>query len=210
MARGYWIAHIDITDPQRYDAYRAANAEAFHKYGARYLIRAGGFECMEGESRSRHVVVEFKDQATALACYRSDEFQRAITFRRGAAKVDLLVIDGYDGPQPPIALEAVAETAAKGYWIGHVDVTEPEGYKAYMVANMAPIGRYGGRFLVRGGAFETMDGSVRSRSVLLAFPSYEAALACHRSPEYQAAAALRKDRAHIDLVACEGYDGLQP
>jgi uncharacterized protein (DUF1330 family) len=98
----------------------------------------------------------------------------------------------------------------KGYWIVRADVTDAEGYKAYVAADMQPIGRYGGRFLVRGGAFELCEGEARSRSVVIEFPSYAAALACYRSPEYQAAAALRKGRAVFDLIVVEGYDGPQP
>ena len=210
MAKGYWIAHVDVTDPKRYEAYRTANAEPFHKYGATFLIRAGAFECVEGASRNRHVVMEFKDYDTALACYRSSEYQKAIALRRSAAEVDLVVIAGYDGPQPPPASETIPVAAGKGYWVGHIDVTEPEGYKTYMAADMAPIGQHGGRFLVRGGAFELVEGSMRSRSVLLAFPGHQAAAACYRSPAYQAAAALRKGRADFDLLVCEGYDGPQP
>jgi uncharacterized protein (DUF1330 family) len=209
MASGYWIAHVDVRDPEAYGRYRAANAEAFHKFGARFLIRAGAFEQVEGQSRSRHVVMKFKDYATALDCYRSSEYQRAILLRRAAADTDLIVIEGYGGTQPPLGAQVPA-TAAKGYWVGHVDVTEPEGYKAYMAADMAPIGQHGGRFLVRGGQFELVEGVLRSRSVLLAFPSYEAALAGYRSPAYQAAAALRRGKAEFDLVVAEGYVGAQP
>ena len=88
-------------------------------------------------------------------------------------------------------------------------MTEPEGYKAYMVADMAPIGEHGGRFLVRGGKQEVVEGSVRSRSVVIEFPSYAVALACYRSPGYQAAAAHRKGRAEFDLIVAEGTDGAQ-
>jgi uncharacterized protein (DUF1330 family) len=63
---------------------------------------------------------------------------------------------------------------------------------------------------VRGGSFELFEGAARSRSVVVEFPSYEAALACYRSPEYQAAAALRQGKAEFDLVVIEGYDGPQP
>ena len=52
-----------------------------------------------------------------------------------------------------------------------------------------------------------MEGHARSRTVVLEFPSYEAALNCYRSPEYQAALALREGKADIDLVIIEGYDG---
>jgi uncharacterized protein (DUF1330 family) len=99
---------------------------------------------------------------------------------------------------------------AKGYWIGHIDVTDPEGYKAYMDADMAAFRKYGGRFLVRGGAFEVPEGACRSRSVVIEFPAYATALACYRSPEYQAAAALRRGKAHLDLIIIEGHDGPQP
>jgi len=210
MAGGFWSGHVDVTDPKAYEAYRVANAEAFRKYGARFLVRAGLFEVVEGTSRSRNVVLAFKDYATALACYRSNEYQKAITLRRAAAHTDLVVIAGYDGPQPPAASENAAVTPAKGYWIGHVDITEPEGYKAYMAVDMASIGQFGGHFLVRGGAFELVEGSARARSLVLTFPSYQAALGCYRSPAYQAAAALRKGRAEFDLTVCEGYDGPQP
>ncbi len=81
---------------------------------------------------------------------------------------------------------------------------------AYMAADMAPIGQFGGRFLVRGGNNEKLEGMIRSRSVVIEFPSYEAALACYKSPGYQAAAAHRKGRAEFDLIIVEGYDGLQP
>jgi uncharacterized protein (DUF1330 family) len=75
-----------------------------------------------------------------------------------------------------------------------------------MVADMAAFGKYGGRFLVRGGQHEVMEGNVRGRTVVLEFPSYRAALDCYRSPEYQAAAALRKGKAEFDLFIIEGCD----
>ena len=96
---------------------------------------------------------------------------------------------------------------AKGYWIAHADVTDPEGYQAYMAADMAPLGRFGGRFLVRGGAREVPEGKVRGRTVVLEFPSFDAALACYRSAEYQAAKRLRDGKGELDLIIVEGYDG---
>jgi uncharacterized protein (DUF1330 family) len=100
MAKGYWIAHVDVSDPEGYKDYVAANAVAFQKYGARFLVRAGASELQEGTLRARHVVIEFKDYATALACYRSPEYAAAIAKRVGRADADLLVVEGYDGPQP--------------------------------------------------------------------------------------------------------------
>jgi uncharacterized protein (DUF1330 family) len=70
-----------------------------------------------------------------------------------------------------------------------------------------PFGKFGARYLVRAGRGEMTEGSLRSRTVVLEFPSYEAALACYRSPEYQAAKALREGKAEADLVVIEAYDG---
>jgi uncharacterized protein (DUF1330 family) len=100
MAKGYWIVRVDVSDPEAYKAYVAANAAAFQKYRAHFLVRAGNYETVEGVSRSRNVVIEFKDYATALACYRSPEYTAAVKLRLAAATADIIVIEGYDGPQP--------------------------------------------------------------------------------------------------------------
>jgi uncharacterized protein (DUF1330 family) len=98
--KGYWVALVDVTNPEQYKSYVAENAVAFRKYGARFLTRGGAAESMEGKLRSRVVVIEFKDYATALACYRSPEYQKAMALRSGASQADVSVIEGYDGPQP--------------------------------------------------------------------------------------------------------------
>jgi len=100
MSKGYWMVSVDISNAEGYKAYVAANAEAFHKYGARFLVRGGRFEPLEGKSRARNVVIEFKDYDTALACYRSPEYQKARALREPHSVADIIVIEGYDGPQP--------------------------------------------------------------------------------------------------------------
>jgi len=100
MAKGYWIARVDVTDPEGYKEYVAANAAAFSKYGARFVIRGGRFEAPEGKPRARNVVLEFKDFDTAVACYHSPEYMAAKALRDGRSEADLLIIEGYDGPQP--------------------------------------------------------------------------------------------------------------
>ena len=99
---------------------------------------------------------------------------------------------------------------AKGYWVGRVDVSNPEAYKNYVAASGAAFAKFGGRFLVRGGAFEAVSGTSRARNVVIEFPSHDQALACWNSPEYQAARAKQEGGADIDLIAIEGYDGPQP
>jgi uncharacterized protein (DUF1330 family) len=98
----------------------------------------------------------------------------------------------------------------KGYWIVRADVADPEQYKLYVAANAKPLKEYGARFLVRGGHFETMEGASRTRNVVLEFPSYEAAVACWKCPDYQAAIKLRESVSTFDLIVVEGYDGPQP
>jgi uncharacterized protein (DUF1330 family) len=100
MTKGYWIVRVDISDPEAYKSYVAANAEAFRKYGAHFLVRSGKYETVEGGSRGRNVVIEFKDYATALACYHSPEYIAAKKLRLPAATADIIVIEGYEGPQP--------------------------------------------------------------------------------------------------------------
>ena len=74
-------------------------------------------------------------------------------------------------------------------------------------SNQAPFGKFGARYLVRGGRRDVMEGRARSRIVVLEFPSFEAALACYRSPEYQTAKTLRDGKAEADVIVTEGYDG---
>jgi uncharacterized protein (DUF1330 family) len=100
MAKGYWVARVDVHDPEVYKEYVAANAAAFAKYGARFLVRGGRSEAPEGTPRSRNVVIEFNDYDTAVACYRSPEYAAAKKLREPASVADLLIIEGYDGPQP--------------------------------------------------------------------------------------------------------------
>ena len=79
------------------------NAKAFEKYGARFLVRAGRSELMEGTARSRNVVVEFPDFDTAVACYNSHEYREALQHRLGGvAEADLVVVEGWDGGTPPL------------------------------------------------------------------------------------------------------------
>ncbi len=98
----------------------------------------------------------------------------------------------------------------KGYWIGRLDVSDMEAFKAYQAANASPLKQYGAKFLTRGGKCENVEGATRSRNVIVEFPSYEAAVACYYSPAYQKAVAIRKPASSCDFVLVEGYDGPQP
>jgi len=100
MSKGYWIVRVDINDPEQYKAYVAANAKPLKAHGARFLVRAGRFENPEGISRTRNAVIEFPSYQAALDCWNSPDYQAAIKLRQHVSTIDLIVIEGYDGPQP--------------------------------------------------------------------------------------------------------------
>lgn len=100
MAKGYWIARLDVENDEEYARYRALNAVAFAKYGAKFLVRGGDYKLARGEGRKHNVVLEFKDEATARACYASPEYQEAVKHLAQVGQVDLVIIGGFDGAQP--------------------------------------------------------------------------------------------------------------
>ena len=96
---------------------------------------------------------------------------------------------------------------AKGYWIGRVTVVDSAAYDEYRRRNAVAFAKFGGKFIVRGGASQCVFGSSRPHNVVLEFPTYQAALACYQSPEYQDASQFLKKGCEVDLVIAEGYDG---
>lgn len=90
------------------------------------------------------------------------------------------------------------------YVIGEIEVTDPAVYDDYRKQVLATITQHGGRFLVRGGKAEALEGATPKRMVLLEFPSYEQASKWYRSPEYAPLIALRQKAARGRLVLAEG------
>ncbi|SDN64177.1 DUF1330 domain-containing protein [Pseudomonas jinjuensis] len=95
----------------------------------------------------------------------------------------------------------------KAYWIAHVDVTDPVQYSEYTSRAPAAFARYGGRMLARGGRSQAMEGrATPQRSVVIEFDSYEQALACYRSAEYQEACSHRQGVAKAEVIIVEGIE----
>ncbi|MCV2865653.1 DUF1330 domain-containing protein [Defluviimonas sp. WL0075] len=94
MAKGYWIGHITVKDPDAYERYKSANATAFEKFGGRFIVRGGRFQCLVGQSRERHVVIEFDSYEAALACYNSPEYRAAQELQTASSENDIIVIEG--------------------------------------------------------------------------------------------------------------------
>ena len=100
MPKAYWIARVDVHDPETYKSYVETAKPAFARYNAKFLCRGGKTEVLEGVARARNVVIEFPDYAAALACYRSAEYQEALAHRLPHSQGEIVIIEGYDGPQP--------------------------------------------------------------------------------------------------------------
>ena len=97
MAKGYWVANVEVHNPEEYKKYLVANAVPFAKYGAKFLVRGGQNENCEGTVAGRVVVLEFKDYATALACYNSEEYQEVRKLRLGHSDGNMSIVEGWDG-----------------------------------------------------------------------------------------------------------------
>jgi uncharacterized protein (DUF1330 family) len=92
--KGYWMAMVDVTDPENYPKYIAANKAAFDKYGAKFIVRGGRAEVREGPAASRMVVLEFDSYQTALDCYHSPEYQAALQIRQACSNAHLAIVEG--------------------------------------------------------------------------------------------------------------------
>ncbi len=98
--KGYWIARVDVDNADAYDRYRALNGKAFARFGGRFLVRGPAGKVVKGAPRKHNVVIEFESYAKAVACYESPEYQEAMTFLKDVGPTDLIIVEGYEGPQP--------------------------------------------------------------------------------------------------------------
>ncbi|MBT9383668.1 DUF1330 domain-containing protein [Pseudooceanicola sp. CBS1P-1] len=90
----YWIAHVTVTDPERYSGYMALAPAAFAKYGAQFLARGGASQTLEGTAHDRQVVIAFPSMETARACYDSPEYRAARDARDGACIAHVSLVEG--------------------------------------------------------------------------------------------------------------------
>lgn len=97
MAKGYWIGRITVHDAERYKDYVATATPAYQEYGAKFLVRGGQVNPVEGESRPRNVVIEFDSFDKAMACYNSPAYRAARKIRQEIADGELIVVEGFEG-----------------------------------------------------------------------------------------------------------------
>ena len=95
MPKGYWIAHVHVSDPEEYKKYVEGARAAFLTHDANFLARGGQYTELEGaQGRERHVVIEFPSYQAALDCYHSEAYQSARAFRKEAGLATLLIVEG--------------------------------------------------------------------------------------------------------------------
>ena len=94
-----------------------------------------------------------------------------------------------------------------GYAIFQIEITNPEEYKNYVAKASGLVAKYGGEYLVRGGEYQCFEGEWKyPRTVVIKFPSYEKALECHNSKEYQAGWDIAKNTTLRHMQVVEGFN----
>ncbi|MEH0292466.1 DUF1330 domain-containing protein [Agrobacterium radiobacter] len=94
MAKGYWIARVDVRDSERYKDYVTTAKPAFERFGANFLARGGALTELEGKARARNVVIEFPSVQHAIDCYNSPEYQAAAKIRQEIAEAEMVIVEG--------------------------------------------------------------------------------------------------------------------
>jgi uncharacterized protein (DUF1330 family) len=96
MPKAYWIARVDVRDPQSYKKYVETAKPAFERYKAKFLARGGRTEVIEGPARARNVLIEFASIDDALACYHSPEYTAARAIRQPASEGEFVIAEGVE------------------------------------------------------------------------------------------------------------------
>ncbi|MET1416305.1 DUF1330 domain-containing protein [Roseibium sp. HPY-6] len=94
MSKGYWIARVDVHDPENYPQYVETAKPAFERFGANFLARGGKTDAIEGPGRARNVVIEFPSFQHAVDCYNSPEYQQAVKIRQKVADGEIVIVEG--------------------------------------------------------------------------------------------------------------------
>ncbi|MEO9336085.1 DUF1330 domain-containing protein [Mesorhizobium sp. SB112] len=94
MTKAYWIARVDVRDPEGYKDYVSTAKPAFERYGAKFIVRGGPSEAVEGPGRARNVVIEFASMDDARNCFNSPEYQAAQAIRQKYADGEIVLVEG--------------------------------------------------------------------------------------------------------------------
>lgn len=95
MPKGYIIGHITVRDPEAYKEYVERDTPILESLGAKFIVRGGQSEHVEGEVHARHVVIEFPSYEAALKAYHDPAYQEVAAIRWRTADSTMLVVEGH-------------------------------------------------------------------------------------------------------------------
>jgi|SRR5690349_16281723 len=97
MAKGYWLARLNIRNPDTFAEYRKRNAAPIAKFGGKFIVKGGKSEAKLGPAAAENVVIEFDNYARAIACFNSDEYQAATQYlKQSADVVEFVIVEGVE------------------------------------------------------------------------------------------------------------------
>ncbi len=201
MAFAYWVSQrIQIHDPESFKAYAAKAGPAITAAGGTFLTRGGRVKSLEGWEQARITVIRFDSMDAALACYHGDAYQDAHShIPESAVERDLSLVEGLENPEPrgdtagPVVL-----------WIGgHMTIHDPDKMAAYVEKAGPAMVAAGGRYLVRGGRVESLEGFQQPRVALAELPNWQVAEGFYDSPGYSAARAALDGGCTRDICIAE-------
>lgn len=197
----YMIADIRIINQQRYEEYRALVRGAIRDHGGRYIARASAVRVLEGNwAPPRVVVIEFPGMPEAHAFYQSPEYAKAREVCANAAMLDMVLVEGVPGAAP-----ARQRAGTPVYLITDTKVINPERFEEYRKFSAGGVSRAGGRYLVRDGQVEVLEGGWQpTRLAMVEFVDIGAVESRLDSEEFHAARDLRINAAMVDMILIEG------
>lgn len=91
-----WIAHVDVTDDEKYGEYIKVASVVIPEHGGEFIARGGRFVQFEGRQRKRNVVARFPSVEAAEAAYNDPRYQEAVVLAKAASERELMVIETND------------------------------------------------------------------------------------------------------------------
>ena len=196
---GYYIGEITITDLGAYEDYKPMAHSAIRSFGGDYIVRGGKTESLEGKApRGRIVMIKFPSVEVCKTWFGSEEYAPAHAIRNRAAVSRTFVVEGPD-------IEPVHGMGAAGYYIGERDVHDEEGYAKYARFAGLTIEEHKGEYLVKGGAWERLEGAApMPRVIVVRFPSVTACMDWYNSDDYDHVHPMRDKAAKSRTFVVEG------
>jgi len=92
----YVITEIEVTDPAGYEEYRSRVGKSLEKYGAKFLVRGGEIEVLEGDWQPKRMVMcVFESMDKAREWYHSDEYREMKKIREHTARMNMVAVEGF-------------------------------------------------------------------------------------------------------------------